>query len=558
MTEYNPKVMDGRSPAVEPTFLRTYLLRGLLVGSFGTLLALLGHGDAIGQLSSPEDKQIVEPALEPPSGSTSAVDLQQLNPNPELLDRPQTATDVKIDINAPITLEQAIELAKRNNRALQVTELELKRSREELREARAALFPSLSAVGNLARTDSATARISIEQQEAEIQADIEELRESLPSLSPVARLLALQTLDSLESQLAILEETSTVTNVFNASVQLSYDVFTSGQRDASIKAAEAAVEAAEQALETELQDLRLNVSNDYFDMQLADATVEIAQSSVTQSEISLRDAQALERAGLGTRFDVLTAEVQLANNQQDLTQALSQQFIARRALAEQLSLNPMATLAAADPVEIIGLWPKALETSIVLALQNRSELEEVLAQRQIARQNRRIALGSLGPQISIAASVTVADELDDNVLGNFGNSQGVEISKTIYDGGAAKAIARQQVLNEKIAEAQFADFKNTIRFQVEQNYFTLYSSFENIQTNQRAVEQAEESLRLARLRFQAGIGTQQEVITAERDLTTAQSNLLSAVIDYNRALVSLQRFVGSRVLPPATSQRLGY
>ena len=142
------------------------------------------------------------------------------------------------------------------------------------------------------------------------------------------------------------------------------------------------------------------------------------------------------------------------------------------------------------------------------------------------------------------------DELDDEVLGNFGNSQGLEISKTVFDGGAAKALARQQVINKQIADTQFADFKNTIRFQVEQNYFTLYSSYENIRTNFRAVDQAEESLRLARLRFQAGIGTQQEVITAERDLTTAQSNLLQAVIAYNRALVGLQRFVGSRVVQP--------
>ena len=99
-------------------------------------------------------------------------------------------------------------------------------------------------------------------------------------------------------------------------------------------------------------------------------------------------------------------------------------------------------------------------------------------------------------------------------------------------------------MNVEIAETQFANFKNLIRFQVEQNYFTLKSSKENIQTNERAVEQAEESLRLARLRFQAGIGTQLEVSNSETDLTRAKSNLLSATIDYNRALISLQRFVG--------------
>ena len=213
---------------------------------------------------------------------------------------------------------------------------------------------------------------------------------------------------SLPAQIEAAEEASSTTNLFNASVQLSYNIFTGGQRDGSIQAASAAVEAAEKALETEIQDLRFDVSDDYFDMQLADSLVVIAQSSVTQSEISLRDARALEQAGLGTRFDVLTAQVQLANNEQQLTQALSQQTIARRALAERLSLNQTATLSAADPVAIIGQWPLSLERSVLLAQTNRSELGEVRAQGKIARENRRIALGSLGPQINLAAAGTVA------------------------------------------------------------------------------------------------------------------------------------------------------
>jgi len=51
-------------------------------------------------------------------------------------------------------------------------------------------------------------------------------------------------------------------------------------------------------------------------------------------------------------------------------------------------------------VEIAGLWNFTLEDSIVLAFQNRAELEQQLAQRNISEQQRRIALSSLGPQVS--------------------------------------------------------------------------------------------------------------------------------------------------------------
>ena len=55
---------------------------------------------------------------------------------------------------------------------------------------------------------------------------------------------------------------------------------------------------------------------------------------------------------------------------------------------------------------------------------------------------------------------------------------------------------------------------------------------------------AQENLELARLRFQAGVGTQTDVLIADRDLTQARVNRLNAIIDYNRALASIQRALG--------------
>ena len=253
----------------------------------------------------------------------------------------------------------------------------------------------------------------------------------------------------------------------------------------------------------------------------------------------------LEQAGLGTRFDVLRSEVQLANQKQQLSQAQSQQGIARRQLAQRLSLNSKAALTAADPVKIAGVWPLPVADTIVLAQQNRSELGELLDQRRIAQQNERLVKGSFGPQVSAAASGNFAFDIGDSTEA-FGYSLGGQVTKTLFDGGATKANARQQALGAKISETQLANFKNLIRFQVEQNYFTLQSSFKNIATNECAVTQAEQSLELARLRSKAGIGTQLEVSNAETELTRTRSNRLQAIIDYNRALIALERFVGHR------------
>ena len=116
---------------------------------------------------------------------------------------------------------------------------------------------------------------------------------------------------------------------------------------------------------------------------------------------------------MGTRFDVLRSQVNLANSQQDLTNALAQQQIARRQLATRLSLPQSVNISAADPVQLAGLWNQTLEQSIVLAFQNRPELQQQLAQRNICEQQRRQALSSLGPQVSLVASYNLLDQFDD-------------------------------------------------------------------------------------------------------------------------------------------------
>jgi outer membrane protein TolC len=448
----------------------------------------------------------VTPAL---SGPVQIPD--NLIPNSNPLQFPTKPEEVKLQGNQPITLAQALELARRNNRDLQVSLLELERNKAALREAQAALLPTLGISTDLTRSQSSSGQLTD----------------------------AIRGLGSNQDQ----PSTS-----FTGQAQLSYNVYTSGRVQANVRAAEEQVRFNELAVETQSEEIRLNVATEYYNLQQADEQVRIAQSAVQNSEASLRDAEALERAGVGTRFDVLRSQVNLANAQQDLTNARSQQSIARRRLATRLSLPQAVNISAADPVQIAGLWNPTLEQSIVLAFQNRPELQQQLAQRNISEQQRKQALAELGPQVSLVGSYDLLDQFDDNVSVTDGYSFGVRATLSLYDGGAARARAAQSKVNIAIAETQFAEQRNQIRFQVEQAYSTQQSSLENVQTSNTALEQAREALRLARLRFQAGVGTQTDVINSENDLTRAEGNRVTAILDYNRALAQLQRSVTLRAL----------
>ncbi|MFN6460594.1 MAG: TolC family protein [Nostoc sp. DedVER02] len=435
-----------------------------------------------------------------PQNTSSTVQVPDyLNPNPNPLQFPTKPEEVRIQGTVPVTLTQVLELARRNNRDLQVAILQLERSRSALRESQAALFPTLGINSNITNSGNGFAR-----------------------------------------------SRSQASTSYTGSAQLNYDLYNSGNRQATIQAAEEQLRVDQLNVETQSSTISLNATTQYYDLQQADEQVRINRAAVANAQASLRDTQAREQAGVGTRFDVLQAQVNLANAQQELTNAISQQQIARRQLATTLSLSESVDITAADPVQLAGLWPQTLEESIVRAFQNRPELQQQLAQRNIYEQQRRQALSQLGPQISLVGSYNLLDRYDDGVSVTDGYSAGLQGTLSLFDGGAARARAAQSRANIAIAESQFGSQRDLIRFDVEQYYSQLQSNLNNVQTSSVALNQAREALNLARLRFQAGVGTQTEVIAAENDLTRAEGNRVTAILDYNRALANLQRSVTSR------------
>ncbi|WP_233220953.1 TolC family protein [Chlorogloea sp. CCALA 695] len=429
----------------------------------------------------------------------------KLNPSPNPLQFPTKPEEVRLEATEAISLQQALELARRNNRQLQVALLTLERSRANVREAQAEEYPTLNIRGGLNNAGS--------------------------------------NVFSYESN--NFGSSTGSSTALRGTAQLSYNVYTAGARTARVRAAEEQLRFDQLDVERLTEQLRLDVSNDYYDLQQADEQVRINRAAVTNAEASLRDAQALEQAGVGTRFDVLRSQVQLANANQNLTNALSQQQVSRRQLVNRLSLSQVANAIASDPVEIAGVWDLPLEDSIIQAFQNRAELQQDLVQRNISEQNRRLALASIKPTVAVSSNYNISDTFNDDESFGDDYSLGANVTWNLYDGGAAKARARAQSANIAIAETSFADTRNQVRFEVEQAYSSLQSNLANIQTASVALEQAREALRLARLRFQAGVGTQTDVISAENDLTQAEGNRVTAVLDYNRALASLTRAISN-------------
>jgi len=338
-----------------------------------------------------------------------------------------------------------------------------------------------------------------------------------------------------------------------ASVRFNWDLI-NPQRVPQIAAARDQFEKAKNQYLITLRELRLQAASAYFQLQYSDDQVRIGKSATQSSSVNLRDARARLQAGVATKLDVMEAETQLARDQQKLTEGMLQQAIARRDLARLLDLPQNVTPTAADPSTLLGVWQPSLQESIVAAYAFREELSNLILDVSIANSNANNALGNIQPTLSVFGNSGWDKRFDD---GNGSGSEnlgynvesiikeaGLNIKWNLFDGGRSAAQARQQRQLATENTYKFSTQRDQIRFDVEQAYYNLQAQIRNLITTSRQVLSTRESLRLARLRFQAGVGTQRNVVDSQRDTTTAEVDYSRAVTTYNTNVAQLKRRTG--------------
>jgi outer membrane protein TolC len=429
-------------------------------------------------------------------------------PNPtttDLLKRPFSPDDVRIDPrrNKKLTLRQALELASQGNKEIQVALLQTKRSNSAIAEARAADALGLSANGSLTNSGS-----------------------------PV-----------LTSQPNNLQFRSSGSTSLQGSLEASYNLNNTllGGVNNRAEASKGQLDFDKLDVERVTRKVRADVITAYYNLQDADAQLEINLAAVKNAEESLRNAQIQEKAGLGTKFDVIRAEVQKATAEQDVVKIRSQQQTAQKSIAQLLNISENIDYSAADPITAKGEWTVPLENSIVEAYKNRPELKQQEIRRTISEFQAKAAENI--PQYSLFGKYDLGKDFQSSAGFGDNYSIGARVTFNLLDGGAAGARSDQEKVGTSIAETQYVANRDQVRLQVEQAYLSLKSNQTNIATSQGAQLQAQESLRLARLRLAAGVGTQLDVINADTELTRAKSNYSRAIVNYNRDLSTLRNAV---------------
>ena len=473
----------------------------------------------------------------PPAATTLPPELVPLTAPPSLA-LPDQPDQVRIRELRPLTLAEAERLTEVNNPSLKAAASQVEQAKSQLLAAISAWYPTVNLTAN-----------GLPQY---LSADQYRNPDFLKVQDPNNPNFGKTRTDPLTgNELSPYTSSSQWTANFAAQVQWN---LIDPARVPQIAAARDSYEKARDTYLIALRELRLNTATEYFNLQRQDEQVRIGQQSVRVSLVSLRDARARFEAGVATKLEVLEAETQLARDRQLLSNALGNQDKARRSLAALLDLPQDITPTAASPARVTGIWQPSLQESIVAAYAFREELDRFILDISINNSNANAALAAVQPILSLVNTFsTFRTQGQTAVQGDpdmadytwsASNTVALNVSWNIFDGGRARAQYRLNKQRAQESEFNFASERDKIRKEVEDSFYDLRTANQDIYTTSREVLSARESLRLARLRFQAGVTTQREVVDTQRDLTQAEVRYADAITTYNTSLAQLRRRTG--------------
>lgn len=475
--------------------------------------------------------------------------MANIEPSADLLTAPENPEEVTTTEVYQLSLTQALQLALEHNRDIKRQQITLERDRQNLRSRRADLFPSLRLRGDLSHRDDTT----------------EQDRYVYPFTdgSPAQ--------DQTRSQ----TRTGGYRRSTGIELRVNYDyALFGGTLLPRLRQSRLDVEQAELESEIEIRDVRRNVILTFFTIQAQGARVMIRAQSLLRSTQNFQDAASRLETGSGDpSLGISRAQVRVIQDQQSLIDATA---LYLRRIYEfsnllELPLNVIGVPAA--PLQQAAAWDLDLADSTLLAFAQRLDLDVLELEQDKLQASLREAEAEALPTLSLRLSGAVGtDFLSQNryriLDGELASSELVETETSGLDysaglfldwslqGGRSLAQIRRAKLSLDNNQLRFADRRDAIRNQVAEAYFALVSNEKNLEGSQLEVEVARKALDDAQQAIQAGKISQNDLISAEEDLTDAQFQLLSTIIGYNQALTRLQRVTGNRPDPDLTSEQL--
>lgn len=344
-------------------------------------------------------------------------------------------------------------------------------------------------------------------------------------------------------QSTVLAESGRQTGQRNGtSLTVTENFFDGGLREANIHGAKANAAQNRFSLERTRQTVEFSVTRDYFAVLRAQHLAEVQQARVKYLEENLAVVQGRVQAGDAAEVDALPVQAQLANARVDLLAANNAIRTAMVSLQQTIGLAPSRTFAIQDITTPPAITLAALDDYLAAALGKRPDIGETQAGVQSAQASVKSAKITMQPRLVVNGSF-------DQPIGSSDPNATVitgGIAYDLFNGGRNKAAYREAQANLSTAALRAQQITRDIQADVESAYLNLTSAKERLAASDLSLQAAQKNFDAQQDRYKQGLAIPLDLLNAQVDVATAQSNAVQARYDYYTSYAQLEYAIGTQ------------
>ncbi|NQT62526.1 MAG: TolC family protein [Candidatus Marinimicrobia bacterium] len=455
-----------------------------------------------------------------------------------------------------LELNQAINLALDNNVNMQNAQEDLLKAKAQRKEAFSSALPVVSAFGQVSHSFAIGAQpIAFPVPFGVLDANGAPIFYSTPGNPgvPVSRTdengvaIPGQFLQATGIQMIPLELAFGSDNTMVYGLSLTQPLF-EGRVIAAIRGANVYGDLASSAADVTRLSVIENTKKAYFGVLLADKMVSVMQNSLEVMQRNLENVSALYAQGKTAEFDVIRADVQVANQTTMVSNARKMKELAYAGLKRSCGLQidqDVAILGELQTEIISDLDLADLERKMI---SNQPMLNQLEANVKLMKENILMVKAEFMPSIALTGSYqemkSYNDDGFDDANFNESSSIAVGINMPIFNGFGSTARVQKAKADHRKSEYQQHDMRENLLLELKSIFLSIKESSRKIDAGLKGVTQAHKGVDMAQRLFQQGMASQLQVLDAQSASDQAELGLYQAYFEYNSARASLARALG--------------
>ncbi|MBD3165987.1 hypothetical protein GF324_05280, partial [bacterium] len=339
-------------------------------------------------------------------------------------------------------------------------------------------------------------------------------------------------------------------NLISTSVTLTQPLWLSGKIGLGLNAAKRYRELSALQQNVTREELRVMLTNLFYGAILADSAVQVTREGYNQAQEYREQVKHMFDEGMVSEYDLIRADVAVANQKPAVTQSEAQRDNVYRALKNLLGYSVDQPIEIRGSLEAPNPIAAGYSESSDMAKEYRPEFTQLELQRALYDIQYKVERRNVyWPNFFARLEYTNLAQSNDleiekyRFLDGFGGSLVLQIP--LFDGFKSKHRAEQAVVDKRNVDLQAAQLERGVQMQVHQAMSDYRKAEEDLDAARESLRQAEKGYDIAQVRYKEGVGTQLEVLDAQLQLNVskmqvlqARYNLLTARAEYDRAVGS--------------------